>query len=134
DCRTLKQHLENESEKAGLLTKTNAAPGQRFQVANRIVIEELEAWYFGDWDAVKHAYPKVSSTIPKKAAYRNPDAIGGGTWEALEKILQKCGYYSTGLRKIECARAVAKNMAPDHNISHSFNIFHNALNDALAWE
>ena len=134
DCQALKQHLEQESEKAGLLTKTNAAPGQRFQVANRIVIEELEAWYFGNWDAVKRAYPKVPATIPKKAAFRNPDTIGGGTWEALEGILKKCGYHSTGLRKIQCAKDVAKYMNPEQNISQSFNTFHNAINDALARE
>jgi hypothetical protein len=47
DCQALKQVLEKEAHDAGLLTRT-AAAGQPYQVLNRIAIEELEAWFFGD--------------------------------------------------------------------------------------
>jgi hypothetical protein len=42
-------------------------------------------------------------------------------------VLQKAGSFSTGLRKIEAARAVAAHMVPERNASPSFR----ALRDAL---
>jgi hypothetical protein len=132
-CRELKSRLETIASQAGLLTKTMAGKGNRFQVANRIAIEELEAWFFGDWQAVKTAYPRVSPTIPQKSAYRDPDAIAGGTWEAIERILKRAGYFSGGLRKLELARQVAPNMVPDRNSSRSFQCFWGAVSDALIW-
>jgi len=131
DCVQLKHQLEQMAEDAGFLTKTKALSGQGFKVTNRIVIEELESWYFGDWDAVRIAYPKVSKTIPVKAGYRDPDAIRGGTWEALERIMKRAGYFSTGLRKIECARQVARYMNLQQNKSHSFKMFYTAVNAAM---
>ena len=133
DCRVLKQTLENMAAAAGLVSKTNAGNGNRFQVANRIAIEELEAWFFGDWQAVHAAYPRVSATLPQKAGYRDPDAILGGTWEALERVLKRAGYFKTGLRKMECARAVAQHMEPERNSSQSFQAFRGAVTSAVAW-
>jgi len=129
----LKQSLENTAAQAGLVSKTSAGQGNRFQVANRIAIEELEAWFFGDWQAVQTAYPRVPATIPQKAAYRDPDAILGGTWEAFERVLKKAGYCSTGLRKLESARAIAEHMDPARNQSKSFQAFHSAISAAVAW-
>ncbi len=132
DCADLKARLEQMAAAAGLLTKTKAGQGQRFQVVNRIAIEELEAWFFGDWTAVQAAYPRVPATVPQKAGFRDPDAIAGGTWEALERILKKAGYFSTGLRKLECARAVAAHMEPARNSSKSFKKFCSAVTAAMA--
>lgn len=132
DCRALKQQLNLAAAEAGLRTKTAAPPGQRFQVANQIAIEELEAWFFGDWAAVQAAYPRVPATLPQKAGFRDPDAIRGGTWEALERELKKAGYFKTGLRKMECARAVAAHMDAARNTSKSFQSFHAALAAATA--
>jgi hypothetical protein len=101
-------------------------------VVTRLAIEELEAWYFGDWEAVRAAYPRLPATIPAQAKYRDPDAIVGGTWEALERILQKAGYFSLGLAKIEAARAIAAHMVPERNTSRSFQILRNALADMAA--
>ena len=64
DCLALKQKLEDMSTEAGFITKTVSGHDQRFQVANRIAIEELEACFFGDWPAVQAAYPRVSTTSP----------------------------------------------------------------------
>lgn len=131
DCTLLKQQLENITAKARLLSKTTAGPGKRFQVVNRIAIEELEAWFFGDWEAVQAAYPRVPATVPQKAGYRDPDAIAGGTWEALERVMQQAGYFKPRLRKIECARAVAQHMEPARNRSTSFRAFVSAIEAAL---
>lgn len=125
DCTELKERLESTALLENFSTKSN--PGRNgFQVLNRIAIEELEAWYFGDWNAVKSAYPRVPASIPEKAAYRQPDAIEN-TWEALERVMRKAGYFQNGLRKIELARNVGAHLDPDRNTSPSFC----ALRDAL---
>ena len=108
---------------AGLATKTASPAGSPCKVVNRIVIEELEAWYFGDWEAVLAAYPRVPKNIP----YRDPDAIRGGTWEAFERVMQKADYFEGGLRKIEAARAIAPHWEPDRNTSSSFRVFCDVL-------
>jgi len=116
DCHALKQQLDEAAVQAGFATKSIPHQGGGFQVINRIAIEELEAWFFGDWQAVRDAYPKMPD-LTGKAAYRHPDQITGGTWEALERELQRKGYFSSGLRKREFARAVAKHMQPSRNAS-----------------
>ena len=128
DCTELKQQLEQIASNAGLRSRSQAG-GQPYQVVNRLAIEELEAWYFGDWNAVRSAYPNVPATIPGKAKYRDPDEIMGGTWEAFERVLQRAGYFQTGLRKIEAARAVAENWQPQDNHSRSFQAFHDVLQE-----
>ena len=121
-CRNLKTQLEVTAGQAGLRTRSRAA-GEPVQVVKRLAIEQLEAWFFGDWDAVRRAYPRVNAHIPSKQGYRDPDAIAGGTWEALERILQRGGYFRTGLRKIELARNIAQHMDPRRNRSRSFQVF-----------
>jgi hypothetical protein len=118
-CADLKQTLEDLADAAGLRTRATAG-GENYSVINRLAIEELEAWYFGDWTAVRTAFPRVPPTIPQRAAFRDPDAITGGTWEALERVLQRAGYFQSGLRKIETARMVAQHMDPSRNSSRSF--------------
>jgi hypothetical protein len=132
DCQDLKIRLEEMAAKAGLRSKGVVGEGRRFQVVHRIAIEELEAWFFGDWLAVQLAYPRALPTIPEKLKYRDPDAIAGGTWEALERILKKANYCRTGLRKIELAREVARHMDPKRNTSRSFQAFASAVSAALA--
>ena len=129
DCRELKARLEEAAGRAGLLTRSRATEGP-WQLVNRVVIEELEAWYFGDWQAVRAAYPRVSATIPNKIPYRDPDSIAGGTWEAFERILKPHGYFTTGLRKMEAARAIAAHIDPNRNSSPSFGSFADAIAEA----
>ena len=126
DCRRLKNRLEHEARKAGLVTKSAAATGS-FQVLNRLAIEELEAWFFGDIPAIVAAYPRVSPNLGQKAVYRIPDAIAGGTAEALQRVLQNAGYFKGGLAKIEAARAISMNMDPQRNRSRSFRAFRGGL-------
>lgn len=133
DCRVLKQAMEKMAADSRLLSKTLAGHGQPFQVANRIAVEELEAWFFGDWTAVQTAYPRVSASQVSKQGFRDPDAVLGGTWEALERVLKKAGYFKTGLRKMECAKQVAQHMEPARNASRSFQAFAGAVASAVAW-
>jgi hypothetical protein len=122
DCLDLKQQLETEAQHAGLSTKTGAG-GSRFQVLNRIAVEELEAWFLGDIDALRQAYPRLPATLAATPKFRNPDAVPGGTWEALERTLKKYGYFKGGYRKVEAARAIAPHLEPDRNRSRSFWVF-----------
>lgn len=121
DCQRLKQRLEIMAASAGLATRSvNRAA---WRVANRIAVEELEAWFFGDLDAVRKAFPRVSRRISKKKEpYRNPDDISR-TWEALEKLLKQAGYFPSGLQKISTARAIGRHLDPDANTSQSFQTF-----------
>jgi len=104
DCHELKRRLETAAREAGLSTKTSAG-GARFQVLNRIVVEELEAWFLGDIQALRQAYPKLPADLERK--FSDPDAVRGRTWETLERIMRRCGYFPSGYRKIEAARAIS---------------------------
>lgn len=127
DCRALKADLERAAAEAGFDTRSSARPAARFHVLNRMAIEELEAWYFGDVEALACAYPRVSRTLGAKRPYRDPDAIAGGTWEALQRVLQRAGYYRQGLPKIEAAQRVSEFMDPARNSSTSFQVFRDGL-------
>ena len=133
DCKVLKQKMESNAHAAGLKTRSDGMLGEMtWQLVNRIAIEELEAWYFGDWDSVRQVYPRVPAGIPQRHGFRDPDAIAGGTWESFERVLQKHGYFKTGLLKMELARRIAAEMICDRNRSTSFKSFHRALLEALA--
>jgi hypothetical protein len=126
DCHDLKARLDQMVDAAGLVSRSRAR-SKPYMVITRLAVEELEAWYFGDWAAVRAAYPRVPVTIPSQQKYRNPDAIAAGTWEALERILQKAGYFTLGLAKIEAARTIAAHMVPERNTSRSFQVLREAL-------
>jgi hypothetical protein len=127
DCREIKAKLENAIIKAKLKTKSAARPGSLFQVLNRLAIEELEAWFFGDIEALNAAYPRISLSLGNRARYRDPDAILGGTWEALERELKRVGYFPAGLNKISAAREISRFMIPERNRSKSFQVFRQGL-------
>ncbi|MBU0550192.1 DUF4276 family protein [Myxococcota bacterium] len=129
DCHQLKAELEQIAHRAGLVTRS--VDRENWQLSHRIVVEELEAWFFGDWAAVCAAYPRVSVSIPQKQKYRTPDEIRGGTWETLERLLQRAGYFKSGLRKSELARMVSAHMRPELNRSESFKAFYSILLEVL---
>lgn len=126
NCLELKQQMESAAQEVGLSTKTNSGGG-RFQVLNRIAVEELEAWFLGDVEALRQAYPRVPSSLANISKFHNPDAVAGGTWETLEKTLQRYGYFRGGYPKIEAARAISVHMDPNRNRSKSFQVFRNGL-------
>jgi len=126
DCHELKIELEQIAAVAGFTTLSQAAGG-RFHVVNRIAVEELEAWYLGDMDALYVAFPRLSANMARRTRFRDPDRVSGGTWEALERELQRAGYYPGGLAKVDLARKVAAQMDPWGNRSHSFRVFVSGL-------
>jgi hypothetical protein len=126
-CEELKTMVEGMARAGGLRSRMRDPRG--WNTVSRFAIEELEAWYFGDWQAVRMAYPRVPSTVPQKRAYRDPDRIEGGTWEAFQRELQAAGYFVGGLRKVEAASAVAAHMVPSRNVSPSFQRFVSAMEE-----
>jgi hypothetical protein len=130
DCLAQKAALERMAQLAGFSTRV-ASRNSRFQVLNRLAIEELEAWFFGDVEALCEAYPGVPPSLGDRAGYRDPDAIRGGTWEALERELQRAGHHLGGLSKIRAAREISACMEPDRNRSQSFQVFRQGILDLI---
>ncbi len=126
-CQDLKSKLEQISLEADFISRSATGDEQTYQILNRIAIEELEAWFFGDVNAIVSAYPGVSPNLEQKAKYRDPDAIAGGTWENLEKVLQKAGHHKGGLEKVRAAREISQYMCPKQNRSKSFQVFYQGL-------
>jgi hypothetical protein len=131
NCKDLKSKLESIAIQSGFITKTTRNPSQPFQVLNRIMIEELEAWFFGDVSALCQAYAGVKPSLAQNAKYRDPDAIKGGTWEALQRELQIKGHFKTGLDKVKAAREIAALMDPSANRSPSFQAFYAGLKSLM---
>lgn len=126
DCLQLREKLNVLVQREGFIpgSVSDGAPGT---VMNRIAIEELEAWFFGDVAALARAYPGVPATLAKRARYRDPDAITGGTAEALGRVLKRAGHHRGGLEKVRAAAAIAAHMNVEDNRSRSFQKFRDGV-------
>ncbi len=131
DCTALKERMEQVAAAAGLATRSHSNDAT-WRVVNRLAIEELEAWYFGEWTGVRRAFPRVPENVPLRAAFRESDNILGGTWEALERVFQNAGYFRGGLRKIEVATAIGREIDPTLSTSRSFINFRDSLLEAIS--
>lgn len=108
------------SELQEILDACNPKPQTLFCLA----IEEFEAWYLGDLNAVRKAYPYVKNAVLN--SYVN-DSICG-TWELLadaiykggSKELNKRGWQSVGEQKSVWAGTISPHMNVNDNISPSF--------------
>lgn len=103
DCISLKQALLNLTSPSGR------------EVLVRIVCRELEAWYFGDLQAVSQAYGKDITGLAQKKKYRNPDTIGNPK-EELRKLFPRH-------QQLDGARRIAAHMNLENNTSTSFQYF-----------
>ena len=103
DCMELKQNL----------VKLCQGYGRRFLI--RIPCHELEAWYWGDLDAVGKAFGKDLSALNRRKKFRDPDRIGNPKQE-LKRLFPDMG-------QIEGARKIAPFMDIEKNRSHSFRVF-----------
>jgi hypothetical protein len=97
-----------------------------------LAVEELEAWYLGDLDAIHAAYPGAKSNILN--GYIN-DSICG-TWELLADAvydgghisLSRKGWQAIGLEKTLWAKTISPRMKVENNKSPSFNYLRKTLN------
>ena len=127
DCHELKQQLERIATDARLITRT--ADDRDWQLVNRIVVEELEAWYFGDWEAVRSAYARAPKGVSRRAQYRNPDAVHRPSG-AFERVMSS--EFPYGLRKVEASRQISRHFDPTRSRSQSFRVFYDAVLEAVA--
>lgn len=112
DCRKLKQSLLSLCEGTGR------------SVLIRIACQEMEAWYFGDMNALALAYnkPKLRDLSTQKK-YRIPDAIPSPKEELYRLIPEH--------QQIAGAKHIAPYMEIDRNTSESFHQFVSGLRDFL---
>ena len=90
-----------------------------------LAVEEFEAWYLGDLDAIRAAYPDAKNNILN--SYTNDSVCG--TWELLadavykggHKALLKEGWQAVGTQKALWAKAISPHMNVGANNSPSFN-------------
>ena len=103
-----------------LLIACDPAPRTMF----RLAIEEIEAWYFGDRQALKAAYPRAKVDVLDRYTQ---DSVCG-TWECLADAVypggsvavKKTGWPLPGQIKCEWAERIGPLLEPDRNMSPSF--------------
>ena len=113
-----KQHFLSELD--DVLKSCHPRPNTFFCLA----VEEFEAWYLGDLDAVKKAYPHAKNNV--LSAYEN-DTICG-TWEVLadavysggSNALTQKGWQAVGAQKSIWAETISPHMNVEENASPSF--------------
>jgi hypothetical protein len=123
-----------QAELSAVLKHVNPRPETRFCIA----IEEGEAWFLGDLNAIQHAYPKAKKTILQR--YQN-DSICG-TWELLADAvypggataLTQLGYQGIGAEKSKWAKNITPHMDIRGNSSPSFNDFLKVMRDLAKLE
>lgn len=118
-CMALKRRLVTAARRAGI--------GRR--VLARIAVEELEAWLLGDVPALAAAFRGVPPSLARRARFRDPDAVLGGTAEALLEVLREAGHNISS--KVEVARTVAQHMDVENNRSYSFRVFRDGIRQRL---
>ena len=105
DCCALKSSLSALCADAG-----------RDDALVRIACQELEAWYFGEPQALTQAFDGSQLIgIDQKARYRDPDAIQQPSRELVKMIPE--------YQKVSGARRMAANLSRDGNRSRSFQVF-----------
>jgi hypothetical protein len=114
DCRTFLGELN------ALLQNCRPAPKTLF----RLAIEEMEAWYLGDQQALLAAYPRAKKDVLSR--YQQDSVCG--TWERLadavhpggSAAIRKAGWPVPGQLKHDWAAKIGPHMRIDNNQSPSF--------------
>lgn len=115
DCKELKKELVD-------LCKDSGRP----DTLVRIACQELEAWYFGDLQAVEQAYGINLNKIKNKEKYRIPDNIDSPK-ECLYDLLKKKNH-----SQIKGASHIACYMDIQRNSSESFKFFVSGVKKLVA--
>jgi len=115
------------SELKGLFVGCYPAPNTMF----RLAIEELEAWYLGDLEALRAAYPNAKADVLNRYVQ---DSVCS-TWELLADAvyaggsgaIKKAGWPLPGKIKCEWAEKIGPLLDPDRNTSPSFGKLRDGL-------
>ncbi|MFN3630261.1 MAG: DUF4276 family protein [Casimicrobiaceae bacterium] len=120
------------AELKALAASCNPAPNTLF----RLAIEEMEAWYFGDRQALAKAYPKAKVEVLQR--YQQDSLCG--TWELLadaiypggSAAIKEAGWPLPGQVKHEWAEKIGPLLEPDRNVSPSFGKLRDGLRRLVA--
>ena len=114
DCKTIKERLRSKCLNAG-----------RSDVIIRIACHELESFYLGDLAAVEKGLElKGIARRQQNKKYREPDNLSNPSG-VLEELTKK------QYQKIDGSRRITRNMNPEHNQSHSFNVLYGSLREMM---
>ena len=128
DCKDFLRELK------ALAGRCHPAPRTVF----RLAIEETEAWYLGDREALLTAYPRAK----REVLDRDEQDSACGTWELLADAvypggvaaIKKMGWPLPGQIKHEWAEKIGPHMGLHHNQSPSFGKFRDGLSRLIAPE
>lgn len=120
------------AELKALAACCNPAPNTLF----RIAIEEIEAWYFGDRQALTTAYPRAKIDVLNRYVQ---DSVCG-TWELLadaiypggSAAINRAGWPLPGQVKHEWAEKIGPHLDLDRNVSPSFGKLYDGLRRLVA--
>lgn len=120
------------AELKDLLNKCHPAPNTLF----RLAIEEIEAWYLGDRQALLAAYPRAKVEVLN--GYKQDSVCG--TWEVLADAVYpggsvailRAGWPLPGQVKHEWAATISPQMDVEQNQSASFCKFRDGLRRLVA--
>ncbi|MDA3168938.1 DUF4276 family protein [Pseudomonas aeruginosa] len=115
-----------------LVAACNPAPNTMF----RLAIEEVEAWYLGDQQALQAAYPRVRVDVLGRYVQ---DSVCD-TWELLadaihpggSAAIKKAGWPLPGQIKCEWAEKIGPLLEPNRNVSPSFGKLRDGLRRLVA--
>jgi hypothetical protein len=115
------------SELKALLAGCDPAPTTMF----RLAVEEVEAWYLGDRQALQAAYPRAKADVLNRYVQ---DSVCD-TWELLadavhaggSAAVKKAGWPLPGQIKCEWAEKIGPLLEPDRNTSPSFGKLRDGL-------
>lgn len=118
DCVELKRRIAD--------TAQSEAPG--VPVLIRIAVEETEAFYLGDWNAIRRAYPRADRSIFK--TYTPDSRPTQGTWELFAEVVGEPGYEN----KVDWAErmGVVMSIGEEGNRSPSFKALCRGLKQKLS--
>lgn len=120
------------AELKALVAESQPAPKTMF----RLAIEEVEAWYLGDQQALQAAYPRAKGDVLDRYVQ---DSVCD-TWELLadaiypggSAAIKKAGWPLPGQIKCEWAEKIGPLLEPDHNVSPSFGKLRDGLRHLVA--
>ena len=120
------------AELKALENNCNPPPNTMF----RLAVEEVEAWYLGDRQALAQAYPRAKADVLDR--YVQDSACD--TWELLadavykggSAAIKKAGWPLPGKIKHEWAEKIGPLLDPDRNTSPSFGKFRDGIRRLVA--
>ena len=124
--------VEFLAELKALAAACNPAPNTMF----RLAIEEVEAWYLGDRQALQEAYPRAKAEVLGRYVQ---DSVCD-TWELLADAIhsggsasiKKTGWPLPGQIKCEWAEKIGPLLEPGRNVSPSFGKLRDGLRRLVA--